>query len=142
MTTALSFFQHRQKGLLLLASAYVLGLVFSHAALPSAHVWIIACVFSVLMNFTYLLEARAQGRMVGTEAAVTTVLITASLLGVLAHALFVIAAIYGHGAWDLAKHTGRGIPFFRWYTWSCAVVDFTYGTSLLAYYLSADYPWA
>ncbi|MEX3014968.1 hypothetical protein [Gymnodinialimonas hymeniacidonis] len=137
MTTALSFFRHRQKLLLLLGSAYVAALIVTHAALPPVHVWAIACVFSVLMNFVYIVEARAQGRMIATETIVMVMLITASLLGLLIHPLFVIAAIFAHGLWDLAKHYGHGVPFFSWYTWGCCAVDLIYGTALLLYWLSA-----
>ncbi len=136
MTAALSFFHQRQKTLLLLASAYTIGLVLTHATLPPAHVWIIACIFSVLMNFTYITEALAQRRRIGTEAMVASLLIAASVFGVLLHPLFVIAAVFGHGLWDLAKHFGHGVPFFSWYTWSCCAVDMTYGATLLLYWLA------
>jgi len=132
-----SFFGRHQKVLLLAASLYVVGLILSHATLPPAHVWVIAAVFSVLMNLVYIFEARAQDRLVRTELLVMGVLITASCLGAILHPLFVIGAIIGHGLWDVAKHFGAGIPFFSWYTWSCAAVDVTYGLTLFAYWMLA-----
>ena len=68
------------------------------------------------------------------EALVTMTLIVVSVLGVLVHPLYVIAAILGHGIWDTAKHLGAGIPFFSWYTLSCAAVDTTHAAVLLAYW--------
>lgn len=130
-----SFFQRRQKPLMIAASLYVVGLILSHSTLPSEHVWIIAAVFSVVMNFTYITEAYAQGRLFQTEATFAVILVSASVLGVLVHPIFVIGAVFGHGLWDLAKHLGAGILFFSWYTLSCAAIDFTYGTVLLAYFL-------
>ena len=129
-----SFFARRQKPLMLAASLYVLALILSHATLPPVHVWIIAAVFSVAMNFTYLTEALAARQFVRLETCVMATLIAASILGVFVHPLFVIAAILGHGLWDLAKHLGAGVPFFSWYTLSCAAVDLTYFSVLLAYW--------
>ncbi len=129
-----SFFHRRQKQLFLLGSLYVIALILSHSTLPAIHVWIIAAVFSVIMNFVYITEAYAQGRLVKPEFIVMVVLTSASLLGVLVHPLFVILAVFGHGLWDIAKHFGAGIPFFSWYTLSCCAVDMTYGTALFAYW--------
>ena len=117
------------------ASLYVVALIISHSTLPAIHVWVIAAVFSIVMNFTYLTEACSQGRMLRPELVVMLILIMASVLGVVLHPGFVILAIIGHGLWDMAKHFGAGIPFFGWYTWSCFAVDITYGTVLLLYFL-------
>ena len=117
------------------ATLYVIALIGFHAALPMIHVWVIAAVFSILMNFTYMVEAFAQRRLFATEFFVATGLVIASILGVLLHPLFVIAAILGHGLWDLAKHYGAGIPFLGWYTLSCSAIDFSYGAALLIYFL-------
>lgn len=114
MHHAHSFFQRRQKALMIAATLYVVALIASHAALPSLHVWVIAAAFSILMNFTYLVEAFAQRRFLQTEVVIACALICASCLGLLIHPVFVIAAIFGHGIWDLAKHFGAGVPFFGW----------------------------
>lgn len=129
------FFARHQRLLLILASAYVLGLIVTHAALPAAHVWWIACVFSVLMNVPYVLEARITGHPVTREAQIAGLLIILSLAGPLIAPPFVIAAILLHGVWDIAKHRGAGVPFVSWYTLGCAVVDAVYAGALLAYWL-------
>ena len=136
MSNAKSFFKHRQKLLGIAATAYVVLLLLSHWQLPAVHVWIIAAAFSVLMNFTYLTEAISRRSFVKTELIVALTLIVASVLGVLVTPLLVIAAIFGHGVWDLHKHFGRGVPFFFWYTCSCFLVDTAYSISLLVYYFS------
>ena len=118
------------------AAAYVLSLVLSHATFDPLHVWVIAALFSILMNLVYLPEALSLRKQVGTEALVAILLISASMLGVLVHPLFVVLAIIGHGFWDVAKHFGAGVPFFSWYTWSCCAIDFCYGTTLFLYWLS------
>ncbi len=132
--THTSFFQSRQKPLFLLASLYVLGLIVTHAAVPAMSVWAIAALFSILMNFTYITEAVSMRRWIGTESIVAAALIAGSLLGLVVHPLFVIAAIAGHGLWDLAKHHGAGVPFFSWYTLGCCAVDLTYSSVLFAYW--------
>lgn len=129
-----SFFHRHHRLLAALATAYVVLLIVSHATLPQAHVWGIAVVFSVAMNGTYLIEAVSRGHHTGTEAAVSGGLIALSLLGLIAPPC-VIAAIFLHGCWDLAKHLGAGVPFFRWYTLSCALIDGCYSAALLAYLL-------
>lgn len=119
---------------MLAATLYVVLLILSHAQLPPIHVWVIAMVFSVAMNFTYLTEAYSVRRFLRLEVLVASTLIVASILGVLVSPLFVIGAILSHGVWDMAKHCGIGIPFFRWYTLSCAAVDTLYGLTLLLYW--------
>ena len=133
-----SFFFKRQKALALVASAYVILLVLSHWQLPTIHVWLIAAVFSIAMNFTYLLEALAQKKHAGIEGMVAGLLITLSLLGLAVSPLLLILAIFGHGCWDLAKHFGRGVPFFRWYTCSCFIADTLYSFSLAFYWISVS----
>ncbi len=137
MEKAASFFQKRQKQLGLAASAYVIFLLLSHWQLPSAHVWWIAAFFSIVMNGVYILEAKARREFISREAIVAGVLIVLSILGVVMSPVFVIAAIVGHGLWDLAKHRGAGVPFFAWYTLSCFAVDVLYGAALTVYWVTA-----
>ena len=134
MSRAKSFFKTRQKMLGIAATAYVVLLIFSHWQLPSMHVWLIAAFFSVLMNFTYLVEAVSLKNYAKTEALVAIFLIFASILGLILSPLFLIFAILGHGIWDLLKHFGRGVPFYLWYTCSCFLVDTVYSSTLLFYY--------
>ncbi len=119
-----------------LSALYVFALIISHASLPKAHVWIIAAIFSVIMNGVYISSAIQKRRYISTEFLVAITLITLSLLGPILSPAFVIAAIIGHGLWDVAKHYGAGIPFFSWYTWGCATVDFTYAVTLTIYLFS------
>ena len=135
MDKAMSFFETRQKTLGILAALYVLFLLLSHWQLSSAHVWIIAAVFSILMNFTYMIEAFSLQSFLRKEIVIAAILITLSFLGALLYPPLVIAAIFGHGVWDISKHRGAGVPFFSWYTLGCAAVDFTYSALLLIYYL-------
>ena len=86
---------------MLAASLYVLALIISHATLPPIHVWVIAAVFSILMNSTYVTEAFHARRWFALEAAIAVTLIVMSVLGVVLHPLFVVAAVFGHGVWDL-----------------------------------------
>lgn len=131
-----SFFRTRKKALAIAGTLYVVFLLLSHWQLPKAHVWAIAAFFSIAMNFTYLIEALSLKRYVTAEVAASATLIAASLLGLLFAPLLLIAAIFGHGCWDLAKHNGcAGIPFFSWYVVPCFVVDTIYSVTLLFYYL-------
>ena len=129
-----AFFAMPQKPLAIGATLYLVLLLVSHWQINSAYVWGIAAFFSIAMNFTYLTEAITSRNYVTTEAIVSFVLIVFSLLGLLLSPLFVIAAIFGHGCWDLAKHFGRGVPFYFWYTCSCFLVDTAYSTTLLLYW--------
>ncbi len=131
----MSLFIRHQRLLLLFATAYVLALLGSHAAVPSAHVWWIAALFSILMNVPYVLEARATGSHKRIETILATSLIALSLAGPLIAPPFVILAILAHGLWDIAKHRGAGVPFVSWYTLGCAAVDALYASALLAYWL-------
>ena len=72
MISAKSFFKSRQKLLGIAVTAYVVMLIMTHWQLPSIHVWVIAAVFSVLMNFTYLIEAVSLRTSAKTEALVAT----------------------------------------------------------------------
>ena len=134
MEKAASFFQKRQKQLALAATLYVVLLLLFHWQLPLTHVWLIAAFFSIIMNFVYIVEAKARGEFVSAEAIVASTLIVFSVLGVFVSPGFVIAAIFGHGIWDLAKHRGTGVPFFTWYTFGCFTVDTLYSTALAAYW--------
>ena len=136
MEPAYSFFKRRQKILLLGASLYVALLLLAHSAFPSVHVWLIAAVFSVAMNFTYVIEAYRGKKYLGSELGIAVVLIAMSILGVIFSPIFVIAAIFGHGLWDVSKHFGAGMPFLSWYTLGCFTVDMTYGGTLLLYWLN------
>ena len=129
------YFEQRQLLLMMAASLYVVLLILSHSTLPAVHVWIIAAVFSVVMNFVYVTEAFQVRRFFQLELWVALVLIGASVLGVLLSPLFVIAAILGHGVWDIAKHKGHGVPFVSWYTLGCFTVDVIYSAALFAYWL-------
>lgn len=131
----ISFFENRQRQLMLVASLYVVLLVIFHWQLPSIHVWVIAAFFSIAMNLTYVTEAVYRREYFILEVMVAISLIIGSLLGVLLSPVFVIAAIFGHGVWDIAKHQGMGIPFFTWYTLSCFAVDLTYSAALLIYWI-------
>jgi len=135
MSEAKSFFKRRQKTLGIAVSVYVVMLIYFHWQLPSSHVWVTAAVFSVLMNFTYLTEAISLKSFVRIEALVAISLILASILGLVLSPLLIIAAVFGHGIWDLQKHFGNGVPFFSWYTFSCLTVDTLYSSTLLFYYL-------
>jgi len=90
------------------------------------------------MNFTYLTEALSLQKSAWIEVLVASVLIIASLLGVIVSPLLVIAAVFGHGCWDLAKHFGSGVPFYFWYTCSCFIFDTAYSFTLLIYWLSIN----
>ena len=133
--TAVSFFRTRKKALAIAGTLYVVFLLLSHWQLPKAHVWAIAAFFSIAMNVTYLIEALSLKKSVTAELTVSTTLIAASLLGLLISPLLIIAAIFAHGCWDLAKHNAcAGIPFFSWYVVPCFVVDTIYSLTLLLYY--------
>lgn len=129
-----SFFHGRQKLLAAACALYVGGLVLFHAQLPPAYVWATAAFFSIAMNFTYLIEARSLRLKVGAEATVAGVLIIMAIAGAIYAPLLVIASIFLHGVWDLAKHLGAGVPFLRWYICGCAVVDTAYSAALLFYW--------
>ena len=88
------------------------------------------------MNFTYITEALISKKSVAAELVVASLLILASIVGLFVSPLLIIAAIFGHGCWDLAKHFGSGVPFFFWYTCSCFVVDAAYSAALLLYWFS------
>lgn len=117
------------------AALYVLLLLVFHWQLPEIHVWVIASVFSIVMNFPYLIEALSLKANARTEVLVSSFLILLSVLGLFTTPLLIIGAIVGHGFWDLAKHFGKGVPFFFWYTCSCFLVDLVYGLLLLLYFL-------
>lgn len=135
MSKEKSFFVKRQKMLGCALTAYVALLLLSHWQISAVHVWVVAAVFSIAMNFTYLSEALSLRKFATTEALVAIALVGASLLGLFVSPLLVIAAIFGHGCWDLAKHFGSGVPFYFWYTCSCFLIDTVYSFSLLLYWM-------
>lgn len=118
----------------ILSTAYVLGIVLSHAFMPHALIWPIAVVFSIAMNFTYPWAAMMEGNFLKLEVAISLTLILMSVAGLISPP-FVIVAIFLHGVWDLFKHNGHGVPFFKWYTNGCVVWDWLYAASLLLFYV-------
>ena len=131
----MSFFAQHQRLLLIFGTVYAIGLIVTHATLPSAHVWWIAAAFSILMNAPYVIEARAQQSHIGLETTLAITLIAMSLAGPLVAPPFVIAAILCHALWDIAKLRGAGVPFVSWYMLGCAVIDVTYASALTLYWL-------
>lgn len=131
-----SFFHRRQKALAIGSATYVLLLVLFHSTLPAQHVWLIAAFFSIAMNFTYITEAYAISKHLTLEMVVATVLIALSFAGAFYSPLCVIAAIFGHGVWDIAKHRGAGVPFLSWFTLGCFAVDTFYSGVLLIYWFT------
>ncbi len=119
------------------AAIYVIALIASHSYLPPQYVWALATFFSIAMNFTYLIQAVSLKNFVSLELMIATGLILLSLAGFFISPWLVIAAIFLHGTWDLAKHRGTGIRFFSWYTIGCVVVDWIYAAALIAYLVLA-----
>ncbi|MBT9313448.1 hypothetical protein [Leptothoe kymatousa] len=120
----------------LAASVYVAALLLAHWSLPTAFVWQIAIFFSIAMNFTYPWAAWKQANSQRCEWLIATALIVVSSLSLISSPMGVIAAIFLHGCWDIAKYQGHGTPFFSWYTLGCVLCDWTYSGALLIYYLS------
>lgn len=114
-------------------TVYVLALVVSHLAFPSKYVWWIAAFFAIAMNFTYPWAAVLTGRFFSLEVVISLGLVTMAILGVAVSPIWVIAAIIGHGVWDLLKHFGQGVPFLNWYTLGCTIIDGLYATALILY---------
>jgi hypothetical protein len=129
-----SFWHKHLMWLKLAAAVYVVGLIVSHAMLPAQYIWAIAVFFSIVMNFVYPIEARSLKAFVTIESLVATLLILMSLVSLLASPLFVIAAIFGHGVWDLLKHRGQGVRFFSWYVLGCVTVDWIYAGTLFVWW--------
>jgi len=115
------------------AAIYVLALIASHTYLAPQYVWAIATFFSIAMNFTYLMQAVSLKSFVSLELTIASGLILLSLAGFFISPWLVIAAIFLHGIWDLAKHRGAGVGFFSWYTLGCTAVDWLYASALAAY---------
>ena len=116
------------------AMAYVPALIACHLLWPE-HPFVVAAAFSVLMNLPYPAAARCAHHHTHSkiETGIAIALSAASVLGALVAPPLLIAAIFAHGLWDIAKLRGAGTPFFNWYTLSCAGVDFTYATFLTTY---------
>ncbi|MEM6640741.1 MAG: hypothetical protein AAF610_12670 [Pseudomonadota bacterium] len=125
----------RQIILATLGTLWLVLLLVFHWQAPAAFAWHVAAAFSVAMNFVYIQAAIARRQYVTVEAFVAVALIVLSVMGAVVAPPFVIAAVIGHGLWDLAKHFGAGLPFFSWYTWGCFVVDVMYGSALFAYWV-------
>ncbi len=105
----------------------------AHAKLPDRYIWEIAVFFSVAMNFTYPLAALKTGNAQRLEVMFALFLIVLSFAGLVISPYCVISAIFLHGAWDLSKHRGLGVPFFTWYVLGCVTVDWFYVAALIAY---------
>lgn len=121
----------------LAACAYVVGLIATHASFGTAHVWGIAAFFSIAMNGTYPWAAWQTGDFIRKEVGIALGLVAIAILGLIFSPLLVIASIFLHGVWDLFKHAGQGVPFFRWYTLGCVTVDWIYAATLVAYWALA-----
>lgn len=115
---------------------YLVAVPAAHWLSGAAWAWWVAAFFSIVMNLVYPVQAVQTERHVRVEGRVALAFMVASLLGPLAHPLFVIAAIAGHGVWDWLKHTGKGVPFLSWYPPACAVFDIAYAAALLWFYFS------
>lgn len=131
-----SLFSQRFIELKALSALYVIALILSHAIFPIEYVWGIAVFFSITMNFTYPWAAYVRSQSFNFETYIALGLITLSIAGVLISPLCVIAAIFLHGCWDVAKHKGAGVPFLKWYTLGCVSVDWVYSIALLVFYIS------
>jgi hypothetical protein len=115
MLRGIAFFKRHQRLLMVLSAAYVGFLILLHIQYGAMHVWLIACVFSIIMNITYVFEAYAQKAYGKPETSVACVLIVLSLMGVLINPVFVIIAIFGHGSWVMGhfKTLRRGYTVYQ-----------------------------
>ena len=117
-----------------LSAVYVVGIPLSHFSLPHAMVWEVAVFFLIAMLFTYPIAAVLQNQDVWKEVAVSLALATLGIVGLaFSMPVLIIVGIFGHGAWDLAKHYGAGCGFFRWYVDGCVTVDWLYAAALCSY---------
>ncbi|MEP4194460.1 MAG: hypothetical protein ABJL99_02375 [Aliishimia sp.] len=131
-----TFFSGHFLALKLAAALYVVAIPISHFWLPHSLVWEIALVFLLLMLPPYAIEAYGKGNVFQTELKLATGLAVIALLGFWFGAPWMIVlAVFGHGLWDIAKHNGAGVAFFRWYVTGCVLVDFTYAAALSFYIL-------
>lgn len=128
-------FEAHQGRFIALVVLYVLAAPLVHWLAGGGLAWWVAAAFSIVMNLVYPVQAVQTARHIRVEGRVALGFMAASLLGPLAHPLFVIGAIAGHGLWDWLKHTGRGVPFLRWYPPACAIFDFAYAAALLWFFL-------
>lgn len=135
MTRQGSFWSFDLLPLKLASAVYVLAIPLSHGLLPHSLVWSIAVVFLWLMLLPYPIAAHRCGTGGRVENTVSAVLAIVGGLGLLFSPWLIVAAIFAHGAWDLAKHNNWGTPFVRWYLSGCAVVDVIYGGALTIYLL-------
>lgn len=134
--STLTFIERNKPWLVCGLIIYSISLPVLHLAFAHEHVWHVAVFFSVALNATYPVQAITKGTAVGKEIAVAGVLISMSLVALVASPLWVIGAVLGHGVWDWMKCNGHGVSFFRWYTIPCLVIDGCYASVLLIYYLS------
>ncbi|MEL6701677.1 MAG: hypothetical protein AAFO58_08350, partial [Pseudomonadota bacterium] len=118
--------------------AYIALAVVQHAMAGPEGVWTAAAVLLVLMTVTYPVEALARGEGLPGELAFAVGLSLVALIGLAVQPLFIIAAIVAHGALDIAKHRGLGVPFHPQYLFACAGFDFAYGAALLAYFIATS----
>ena len=119
----------------ILATLYVLALILLHAASPIGWTWGVAAVLSIAMNFTYIWAARQTGKWVRVETVISLALIGMAAIGFFVSTVLIILSIFLHGVWDLFKHNGRGVPFFKWYTLGCVTVDWTYSAALFVFWM-------
>ncbi|SMX29953.1 hypothetical protein TRP8649_04093 [Pelagimonas phthalicica] len=131
---ALFYRPWRQKEIGLIALAWTLLLTLSHGLVPPESVWIVAGLFSASMNLIYTRQAFAKGQDLRLETGIAVTLILCATIGAFLSPPMVIFSVLAHAAWDLAKHAGVGVAFFRWYTLGCATIDLIWGGLLWAYW--------
>lgn len=127
-----SFFYRHLNALKLAIAIWVVGGIGFHLMFED-FIWPIAAVLCTLMVWVYPIEALMARRFLKLECFVALILTSLAMLSLFYSPYFVIAAIFLHGVWDLFKHNGFGIPFFRWYTVGCVLYDWAYALALLAY---------
>ena len=129
-----SFFSPRFLWVKLFAALYVLAIPVSHSLLPAQFVWELALAFLLLMLPPYPMAAWRSGTAFGLELSVALGLAALTVGGyVLGAPALIIAAIFGHGLWDVAKVNGLGTPFFGWYLSGCMLVDWVYAGALVVH---------
>jgi len=128
-------FEQRGNLLKFAAALWTLSAVFLHFTFPIEFIWYVAIGLSISMNTTYPIQALSSGRYITKESAIALALCGCSLLALWWSPLFVIAAIFGHGVWDLLKLRGAGIGIANWYSAGCFIVDIFYAVSLFLFWI-------
>ena len=116
-----------------ISTGWLVAMIVLHTTQDQVHTWTIAAVLSIAMNSTYIWAAYRSDYALKIESFVAAFLIGLTVAGLWVSPWLIIAGIFGHGAWDLAKHVGHGVPFFRWYTLGCVTADWSYGVALTAH---------